>query len=66
MDIAIGRRRLVVNLIVDQKGSISSRFPSASEATDRELASLEAKRQAKLDRNRMAVNATLYGVGLPR
>ncbi|MBX3071609.1 MAG: hypothetical protein KF883_13980 [Thermomicrobiales bacterium] len=66
MNIAIGRRRLVINVIAEQAESIADRFPSSVTATDKELASIEARRLAKYDRNRWESNAALYGIGHPR
>ena len=66
MTIGIGRRRLVVNFVVDRVGSIADRFPAAELASDTELARLEARRNAQFDRTRWESNAALYGVGHPR
>ena len=66
MNIGIGRRRLVINFIVEQYGSEIRRFPSADAATDDELARMDAQRLARFDRTRWTSNAALYGVGYPR
>lgn len=66
MTIGFGRRRLVMNLVVDQPGLILERYPSAEAATDKELARLKAHRDAKFERTRWESNAALYGVGWPR
>ncbi|MGD9857850.1 MAG: hypothetical protein AB7G88_02295 [Thermomicrobiales bacterium] len=66
MNIALGRRRLVISFIVDQVDPVGHRFPVADAASDRELASLEAERMARFDRTRWTSNAALYGVGYPR
>ena len=66
MTIGIGRRRLVVNFVVDQVGSITDRFPAAELASDAELARLKARRDARFDRTRWESNAVLFGVGFPR
>ena len=66
MTIGIGRRRLVVNFIVDQVESISDRFPAAELASDAELARLKGQRDARFERMRWESDAALYGVGYPR
>jgi hypothetical protein len=66
MTIGFGRRRLVMNFVVDQPGSVFERFPSAEAASDKELARLKARRDARFERTRWESNAALYGVGWPR
>jgi len=66
MNIGIGRRRLVIDFIVEQASSLSDHFPAAQAATDDELARIDAQRLARFDRTRWTSNAALYGVGYPR
>ncbi|CAN5693349.1 hypothetical protein BH23CHL4_BH23CHL4_13210 [soil metagenome] len=66
MTIGFGRRRLVMNFVVDQSGSTVERYPSAEAATDRELARLKSQRDARFEPTRWESNAALYGVGWPR
>lgn len=66
MNIAVGRRRLVINFIVEHAGTVSQRYPNADAASDDELAKLDAQRMARFDRTRWSSNAALFGVGYPR
>lgn len=66
MNIALGRRRLVISLIAEQSDYLAHRFPAAEAASDKELMMIEARRMAKFDRNRWESDAALYGIGHPR
>lgn len=66
MNIAIGRRKLVIHMIEEQAAAIADRMPAADAGTARELSAIEARRQARFDRDRWQSSAVLYGVGHPR
>lgn len=66
MTIGFGRRRLVVNFIVDRVDTLVDRYPSAESASDSELARLKSQRDLRFERARWESNATLHGVGWPR
>jgi hypothetical protein len=61
MRIAIGQRQLVVSLVNQPARSRTVDIPMAENATDQELAHLNALQHARLDRARWESNALLYG-----
>ncbi len=66
MTIGFGRRRLVLNYLVEQSTPSRNRFLAAEQASELELARMQSQRDALRDRMRWEVNAPLYGVGYPR
>jgi len=58
MKIAFGRRLLLLSFITEPP---RERFPSAIQASDSELARLNSRQEAMLDRTRWESNALLYG-----
>lgn len=61
MRIALGRRQLVVSLI-EACRDWASDYPSAIAASDIELARLNPRRSASLERARAEATAIMYGV----
>jgi hypothetical protein len=66
MTIALGRRRLILSLIVAPSGQKSIDVPMAQNATDDELARLNSTISAMEDRRRWEASAILYGGMRPR
>jgi hypothetical protein len=66
MTIAIGRRRLILSLIVAPSTPKSLDVPMAENATDFELAHLTNALTAMEDRRRWEATAILYGGMRPR
>jgi hypothetical protein len=66
MTIAIGRRRLILSLIVAPSSPRAIDVPLAQNATDIELAHLNSTISAQEDRRRWEANAILYGGMRPR
>jgi hypothetical protein len=65
MTIAIGRRRLILSLIVAPSNKAID-IPVAQNATDAELAHLNGYLRAQEDRRRWEASAILYGGMRPR
>jgi hypothetical protein len=63
MRISIGRRHLVVSVVNQPARTRADDFPMAINATDHELARLNALNSARLDRARWESTALLYGAG---
>jgi hypothetical protein len=63
MTIGIGKRRLVISLVVSPPDTITDRYPMAQAASDKELARLNGLRSANEDRARWEANAVLIGAG---
>jgi hypothetical protein len=66
MTIAIGRRRLILSLIVAPPRAKPIRLPMAENASDQELAHLNHVFSVAEDRRRWEANAILYGGMRPR
>jgi hypothetical protein len=66
MTIAIGRRRLILSLIVAPSSPKCFDVPMAQNATDDELARLNNSVGAMEDRRRWEASAILYGGMRPR
>jgi hypothetical protein len=66
MTIAIGRRRLILSLIVAPSSPKCFDVPLAQDATDEELARLNSTISAMEDRRRWEASAILYGGMRPR
>jgi hypothetical protein len=63
MRIAIGRRQIVVSVVNQPARVRTEEFPMAVNATDQELARLNALNNARLDRARWETAALMYGSG---
>jgi hypothetical protein len=63
MRISIGRRQLIVSVVNQAGRTREDDFPMAINATDQELARLNALSSARLDRTRWETNALLFGAG---
>ena len=63
MKIGIGRRQLVVAIVTDSCGAAESerQYPMALNATDHDLARLNALRDCRVDRMRWESTAVLHG-----
>jgi hypothetical protein len=61
MRISVGRRQLVVSVVNQAARTRVEEHPGAVNATDQELARLNALNLARLDRARWEANAILYG-----
>ncbi|MDQ3044084.1 MAG: hypothetical protein M3R06_02880 [Chloroflexota bacterium] len=61
MTIPVGRRHLVLTLIPRPATSRPFDLPSAAEASDAELATIQARRDAHADRLRWEAMAIVYG-----
>jgi hypothetical protein len=66
MTIGFGRRRLIVSYIVEQVRPLHRTFPAAEQASEAELARLNAARDTRKELLSANVSAPLYGVGFPR
>lgn len=66
MTIALGRRRLILSLIVAPSFEKQFDLPMAQNATDAELAQLRSLNGAMEDRRRWEASAILYGGMRPR
>ncbi len=66
MTIALGRRRLILSLIVAPSCPKAFDLPMAQNATDGELAHLNSLNFALEDRRRWEASAILYGGMRPR
>lgn len=63
MRIGIGRRQLVISVVNEPARIRTEDVPMAVNATDHELARLNALLNARRDRNRWETTALMYGVG---
>lgn len=61
MRIAIGRRQLIVSVVNQPARTRSEEFPMAVNATDQELARLNTRNHARLERARWETSALMYG-----
>lgn len=61
MRIAIGRRQLVVSVVNEPARTRTEEYPMAVNASDQELARLNARTNARLERARWETTALMYG-----
>jgi hypothetical protein len=63
MRIAIGRRQLIVSVVNQPARTRTEDFPMAVNASDQELARLNALNHARQERARWETTAVMYGAG---